>query len=305
MKIIIAGATGLIGEALVKRLIGRHELVLFSRNVPAARQRFNAPGIHFADWHQPPSHLAALIEGSKVLINLAGAGIGDARWTTQRKQALLWSRVQTVEALHTLIKASELQLDTIIQASAVGYYGNSDEEVFDETSQAGSGFLSEVSVKWEEAAHRMADITRRLVIIRSGVVLAAQGGALPKMALPFRFFAGGPLGSGKQWLSWIDIEDEVEAILFLLNNTHCEGPYNLVAPEAVRQKDFAKALGRVLNRPALMPAPAFAIRLALGEMGQELLLRGARVQPRRLLEAGFNFHFTRVEASLNDKLKPS
>lgn len=303
MKIIVAGATGLIGEALVKRLIGKHELVVFTRNVPAAREKFKGAGIHFADWHQPPSHLAALIDGSEALINLAGAGIGDQRWSEKRKEAVLWSRVQTVEALHNLLKAAEIKLKTIIQASAVGYYGSDLEAVFTEESEVGTGFLAEVSYKWELAAAGMKDVTDRLVLIRSGVVLSTEGGALPKMALPFRLFGGGKIGHGKQWLSWIDIEDEVEAILFLLSQSSGMGVYNLVAPHPVRQSTFTKALGKAMHRPVWLPVPAFAIRLFFGEMGEEMLLKGTRALPQRLLNEGFKFHFENIEQSLQDKYK--
>lgn len=303
MKIIVAGATGLIGEALVKRLIGKHELVIFTRNVPAAREKFKGAGIHFADWHQPPSHLAALIDGSEALINLAGAGIGDQRWSEKRKEAVLWSRVQTVEALHNLLKAAEIKLKTIIQASAMGYYGTDLDAVFTEESEVGTGFLAKVSYKWELAAAGLTDVTDRLVLIRSGVVLSNQGGALPKMALPFRFFGGGKIGHGKQWLSWIDIEDEVEAILFLLSQSSGSGVYNLVAPNPVRQSAFAKALGKAMHRPVWMPVPAFAIRLIFGEMGQEMLLKGTQALPQRLLNEGFKFHFENIDQSLQDKYK--
>jgi hypothetical protein len=303
MKIIIAGATGLIGEALVKRLTGKHELVIITRNVPAARKKFMGAGIHFADWHQPPSHLAALLEGSKVLINLAGTGIGDERWTEKRKEAILWSRVQTVEALHRLIKAAEIKLETVIQASAIGFYGFDENKTFTEDNEVGTGFLAEVSYKWEQAAAGLNEITERLVVIRSGIVFSKDGGALPKMVLPFKFFAGGKMGGGKQWLSWIDIEDEVEALLFLLNNKQCKGVYNLVSPQPVQQYKLANAIGKALGRPSFLTVPAFAIKLALGEMGNELLLQGTKALPKRLLEEGFDFHYTDIAESLNDILK--
>jgi uncharacterized protein len=303
MKIIIAGATGLIGEALVKRLAGKHELVIFTRDVPAARKKFYGAGIHFADWHQPPSHLAALIDGSQAMINLAGTGIGDARWTEKRKHAILGSRVQTVEALHKLLKAAEIKLDVIVQASAVGYYGFDEQKTFTENDASGKGFLAEVSQKWEAAAKHLEEITNRLVIIRTGVVMAREGGALPKMALPFKLFGGGKVGSGKQWVSWIDLEDEVEAILFLLNSKISNGVYNLSAPNPVQQKDLAKAIGKALKRPAWLPAPSFAIKTLLGEMAEELLLKGTKAIPQRILNEGFKFHFENIQDSLNENLK--
>lgn len=303
MKIILTGATGLIGQALVKRLLGRHELIVFSRNIPRARTIFKDSGIQFADWHQPPSCLAAMVEGSSVLINLAGEGIGNGRWTSTRKEAILWSRIQSTEMMFTLLEAAEMKLKTVIQASAIGYYGFDDERSFTEEDVAGSGFLAEVSKRWEKTAQKFEQLSERLLVLRTGIVLSNQGGVLPKMALPFRFFVGGKIGSGNQWMSWIDIEDEVEAILFLLDNKSSKGVYNLTAPEPVRQKEFAKQLGITLKRPSILPMPASLMRLVMGEMAEELLLNGTRALPKRLLEEGFRFHFTQLQDSLHDKLK--
>ncbi|PKP52860.1 MAG: TIGR01777 family protein [Bacteroidetes bacterium HGW-Bacteroidetes-1] len=300
MKIIIAGATGLIGEALVKRLIGKHELVIFTRDVPKASKQFFGAGIHFADWHQPPSHLAALVDGSQALINLAGTGIGDKRWTSDRKRAILGSRVQTVEALIKLMSAAEQMLQVVIQASAVGYYGFDAEKTFTESDDQGEGFLAEVSGKWESAAKGFQSIAERVVLIRSGIVLSDHGGALPKIALPFKFFAGGKTGNGKQWVSWIDLEDEINAILFLLENKDCQGPFNLVAPNPVRQENMAKAIGKALKRPSWMPVPDFILKLILGEMADEMLLRGTRALPLKLISKGFTFTFPAIEQSLDE-----
>ncbi|HMM11742.1 MAG TPA: TIGR01777 family oxidoreductase [Bacteroidales bacterium] len=303
MKIVIAGATGLVGEALVKRLIARHELVIFTRDVPKAREKFKGAGVHYADWHQPPSHLAALIDGTKVVINLAGAGIGDARWTAERKNAIIGSRLQSIEMLHRLFQAAEIQPELVIQASAIGYYGFSDEHVFSEGDAPGQGFLADVTRRWEEKAAIWSDISPRLVLLRSGVVLARNGGVLPRMALPFRFLSGGPMGTGNQWISWIDLEDEIEAILHLLHNPLSNGAYNLTAPHPVRQKEMAKAIGKALKSPSWLPVPGFVLKTLLGEMADELLLKGAKVLPFRLQEEGFEFHFLNVTDSVMDKLK--
>ena len=303
MKIILSGATGLIGQALIKRLLGKHELVVFTRCVPKAIEQFKGAGIQFADWHHPPSHLAALIDGSHALINLAGAGIGDGRWTTKRRKAILWSRVQTIEMLHTLLSAAEMKLKVVIQASAVGYYGFDHEKTFTENDNAGTGFLAEVTKRWEQAALSFEEITERLIRIRSGLVLDSKGGVLPKMAFPFKWFAGGKTGNGKQWVSWIDIEDEVEAILFLLYNNHSNGIYNLVSPEPIQQKHLAQAIAGALNRPYWLTTPSLAIKIALGKMGEELLLKGTKVIPERLVEEGFKFQFTNIRESVNDKLR--
>ncbi len=303
MKIVIAGATGLVGEALVKRLLDKHELVLFSRDVPRARKKFLGAGIHYADWHQPPSHLAALIDGARVVINLAGAGIGDARWTQERKNAIIGSRLQSIEMLHKLFVAAEIHPELVIQASAVGYYGFSDDCEFTENDPPGEGFLADVTKRWEEKANIWNDISPRLVLLRSGVVFARNGGALPRMAMPFKFWNGGHVGTGKQWVSWIDLEDEIEAILHLLHNPLSNGPYNLTAPKPVMQKEVAKAIGKALNSPSWLHMPNFVLRALLGEMADELLLKGAKVLPVRLLAEGFQFHFEDVAESVKDKLK--
>lgn len=305
MKIVIAGATGLVGEALVKRLLDKHELVIFSRDVPKARKKFLGAGVHYADWHQPPSHLAALIDGTRVIINLAGAGIGDARWTQERKNAIIGSRLQSIEMLHTLFAAAEIRPDLVIQASAIGYYGFSDDMEFNEDSPPGEGFLADVSRQWEEKAKIWNDISPRIVYLRSGVVLARNGGALPRMAMPFRFWNGGPVGTGKQWVSWIDLEDEIEAILHLLHNPLSNGPYNVTAPNPVPQKKVAEAIGKALRSPSWLPMPGFVLKALLGEMADELLLKGTKALPARLLADGFKFHFNDVEDSVRDKLRKS
>lgn len=303
MKIVIAGATGLIGEALVKRLRNKHELVLFSRNVPEARKKFLGAGLHYADWHQPPSHLAALIEGARVVINLAGAGIGDSPWTQERKNIILGSRLQSIEMLHKLFAAAEIQPELVVQASAIGFYGFSDDREFTESDPPGDGFLAEVTRRWEEKAKVWHDISPRLVLLRTGVVFARSGGALPRMALPFKVWSGGPVGSGKQWISWIDLEDEVEAILHLLENPLSNGPYNLTAPQPAMQAEVAKAISKAMHSPSWLPFPGFVLRALLGRMADELLLKGAKVLPKRLQDEGFQFTFSNVFDSVRDKLR--
>ena len=302
MKIVIAGATGLVGEALVKRLLDKHELVLFTRDVPRARKKFLGAGIHYADWHQPPSHLAALIDGARVIINLAGAGIGDARWTQERKNTIIGSRLQSIEMLHKLFAAAEIHPDLVIQASAIGYYGFSDDREFTENDPPGEGFLADVTKRWEEKAEIWNDIAPRLVLLRTGVVFARKGGALPRMAMPFKFWSGGHVGSGKQWVSWIDLEDEIEAILHLLHNPLSNGPYNLTAPKPVMQMEVARAIGEALKSPSWLPMPDFVLRVLLGEMADELLLKGVKALPTRLMAEGFEFHFKNVDESVIDKL---
>jgi uncharacterized protein (TIGR01777 family) len=292
MKIVIAGGSGFIGEPLVRRLItGGHDVAVLSRNpakVPIGRA---------VAWDgRSPGAWTAEVVAADAVVNLAGENIGDGRWTAERKRRLINSRLNATHALVEALKQNSKR-PTFISASAIGYYGPHGDEILDESAPRGVGFLAELVERWEAAA-RDAEAFTRLVIPRFGVVLARGGGALGKMLLPFRLGAGGPIGSGKQWMSWIDRDDVLRALATLLENESAHGVYNVTAPDPVRNRDFARALGRALHRPAFMPAPAFALRLALGEMAEELLLTGQRVVPRRLLEEGFTFDPTGLEAML-------
>lgn len=264
MRVAISGGTGFIGRAVVKRLRERGDDV-----------RVLGRGE---------------VEIGEVNINLAGENIGK-RWTRERKRRILESRVATTN------KIVEARPRVLINASAVGFYGPRGDEILDESAASGSGFLAEVTRQWEAAAHR-ADDFARVVTFRFGVVLAADGGALKQMMLPFRFGTGGPLGSGRQWMSWIDRQDVVRAIEWAIDNRNVRGTYNITSPEPVRNHDFAHALGRAMHRPSFMPAPAFALRLALGEMADEMLLTGQRVVPSRALREGFTFRYPTLESSL-------
>ena len=264
MKIAVSGGTGFIGSALVARLRGRgDELTVLRRGETAA---------------------------ADVIINLAGENVGR-RWTRKRKARILDSRVQTTEAL------VNARPRTLISASAVGFYGPRGDEVLDESADGGSGFLAGVTRQWEAAAHR-ADSFARVVIFRFGVVLGRDGGALKQMMLPFRFGAGGPIGSGRQWTSWVDREDVFRAIEWAIDDPAVRGTYNITAPEPVRNRDFARALGRAMHRPSFLPVPGFALRLLFGEMADEMLLGGQRVVPNRAMREGFSFRYPTLEASL-------
>lgn len=264
MNIAVAGGTGFIGSALVARLRERGDDV----RVLGRNETSNAT----------------------VVINLAGENIGK-RWTEARKREIVESRVQTTNRL------VDARPSTLINASAVGYYGPRGDEVLDESSSGGSGFLAEVTRKWEAAAHR-ADAFARVVILRFGVVLGRSGGALKQMALPFRLGAGGPIGSGEQWMSWVDRQDVIRAIEWAIDQPSVRGTYNITAPNPVRNREFARALGRALHRPAIVPTPAFALRLAFGEMAGEMLLTGQRVIPARAMREGFAFRYPTLDASL-------
>ena len=242
----------------------------------------------------------ASLDGADTVVNLAGEGIADKRWTAARKAAILDSRVRATRALATAIKSSRTPPRVMLSASAIGFYGsNRGDDTLTEESAAGSDFLAEVCRHWEAEAVPAADITR-LVLLRTGVVLDKKSGALPQMALPFRFFAGGRVGSGRQYLSWIHLADWLGMVRWALATPDVAGPLNVTAPAPVTNAEFSRALGRAMDRPALVPAPAFALRLGLGEMADGLLLGGQRVLPAKAQRHGFRFRFASVDAALQD-----
>lgn len=306
MRFIITGGSGLIGTELVNDMASDgHEMVVLSRNparvtgMPASVQVVGWDGKTAEGW----GHLA---DGAAAIINLAGESIAGqnplaGRWTAERKHAILHSRLQATGAVMQAIQQAQAK-PALIQSSAVGYYGPRADEDLTETASAGSDFLADVCKQWEAAAQPAAQAGARLVIFRTGVVISMQGGALPFMVLPYRLFNGGPLGSGKQWFPWIHLEDEVAAIRYFAENTSTHGVYNLCAPNPLTNNDFGKTIGKVLGRPHWLPAPGFAIKLALGELST-LLLDGQRQIPSRLMKSSFRYKFSEAESALRDLLK--
>jgi uncharacterized protein (TIGR01777 family) len=292
-RIVIAGGSGFIGEPLVRRLLAHgDDVAVLTRNpskVSAGRAvAWNPPSQ--GSWTDDVAH-------ADVVINLAGENVGGGRWTAPRKKRIIESRVAATSALVNAMSRKPAQSRTFISASATGFYGDRGDEPLDENSPPGSGFLAGVTKRWEELAHG-AETVARVVVLRFGVVLAADGGALAKLLLPFRLGAGGPMGSGKQWMPWVDREDILRMIEFSIAHP-ARGTYNVTAPNPARNRDFARTLGHVLHRPAFMPTPAFALRLALGpEMADEMLLGGQRVLPKRASEEGFEFAYPELEAAL-------
>ena len=284
MKIVVAGGTGFLGTPLVERLKKRGEdVIVLTRS---------ARGL---EWHPPAlGPWSAAAANADVVINLAGENIGEGRWSQSRKQRLVSSRLDAIYALVEAMRANPSKPRTFISVSAVGYYGLLGDEIADETSPRGRGFLAELTEKWEAAA-REAEPFARLVILRFGVVLDDSGGALKKMLLPFRFGIGGPIGSGRQWMSWIDRDDALRAIEWAIDNPTARGIYNVTAPTPARNRDFAKALGRAIHRPALLPTPALPLRILFGDMADEVLLGGQRVVPARITGAGFAFRYPTLE----------
>jgi uncharacterized protein (TIGR01777 family) len=241
------------------------------------------------------------VDGADAIINLSGQSLAGKRWSNNRKEQLLLSRTQPTTALVEAIGASEARPRVLINASAVGYYGNVPEEPVTEDHPPGADFLGKTCAAWEAAALRAEELGVRVVLLRSGIVLDKKGGALQRMLLPFRLFAGGSLGSGNQWFPWIHNEDEVRAILFALKRSSISGPVNLAAPEPATMREFTKAIGRVLHRPSLFRVPAFALRAALGEMA-EIVLTGQKVIPEKLTRGGFEFRFPTLVGALEDLL---
>lgn len=300
MRVIIAGGTGLIGRALSEYLIkGKHEVLVLSRSPQKARDM--PSGVQLAEWDSATAAgWGNHVNSADALINLAGAGIADAPWSDKRKELIRNSRIEAGQAVMDAIERASQLPSVLIQASAVGYYGSTQkDEVITEDSPAGSDFLAEVCQDWEASTAGVEAAGVRRAIIRTGIVLSNKGGAWPKIQLPFKLFAGGPLGSGQQWYPWIHIVDEIRAILFILENEAASGAFNLSAPEPVTNKHMAKAIGEEMNRPAFLPAPGFVLRGVLGDMST-IVLDGQRAIPKRLTDLGFTYTYPNVEAAIQE-----
>jgi uncharacterized protein (TIGR01777 family) len=304
MRVIITGGSGLIGRALTAPLAAeRHEVVVLSRD--PGRVQGLPPGARVQRWDgRTAAEWGELLDSGTAVVNLAGESVAGGRWTAERKRRIRESRLHAggavVEAVRQAAAAGRAPA-VLVQASATGYYGDAGDGEVTEDHPPGSDFLADVAVAWEAATAEVEALGVRRVVLRTGIVLHPDGGALPKMVLPFRLGAGGPLGGGRQWFPWIHWLDEIDAILFLLANPAARGPFNLAAPQPVRNRDWSRALGRQLHRPSFLAAPAFALRLALGEMA-EALLHGQRALPRRLLAAGYSFHHPILGEALRDLL---
>ncbi|RUO19290.1 TIGR01777 family protein [Aliidiomarina iranensis] len=293
MKILITGATGLVGSAFIRKYGEQHEITALSRTPSKASKKLGR-GIRVL------GSLAELdnLNNYDAVINLAGEPIAEKRWSEAQKERIENSRFRITEQLTALIKNSEHPPEVFISGSAVGFYGRQGEKLVSETEGTPhKEFSHELCQRWEQLANEAASSQTRVCLLRTGIVLARSGGALQRMAPPFKFGLGGPIGDGQQMMSWIHIADMVAAIDFLLNKTACAGAYNLTAPEPVNNEVFSKTLAKVLHRPAIFRVPAFVMRLAFGEMS-DLLLTGQAVVPKRLLEAGFQFEYSKLEPAL-------
>jgi len=292
MKILITGSSGLIGSAAVKSFTAAgHQITRLVRQQP--------PDEGAISWDPAAGRLdPAPCEGFDAVVHLAGENIAGGRWTAERMARIRLSRVQGTRLLSETLARLSRPPRVLASASAIGYYGDRAGEPLDETSPPGGGFLADVCRQWEAATQPAADAGIRVARIRTGLVLAAGGGVLAMMLKPFRLGLGGRLGSGRQYMSWITLDDVVGAIAHVLATETLRGPVNLVAPQPVTNAEFTRTLGRVLRRPTLLPLPAFLLRAALGKMADELLLCGARLVPRRLLDSGYQFNDLELEPAL-------
>ena len=298
MRIVVSGGTGFIGRSLCASLCQEgHRVTLLTRRKEEA-QRSCGSTVTAVEWNgREAGAWEHCLEGADAIINLAGAPIADGRWTEARKRLLTESRVLTTRLLVEAMSRRSSKPRTLVSASGIGYYGASDDRILDESAARGQGFLADLCLAWETEARRASECGVRVVMLRTGMVLEQDGGALPKMLLPFRLFTGGPIMPGTQWVSWIHRRDHIGLTQWALTTPSVSGPVNVVAPEAVTMNRFCKGLGRVLHRPSWLPVPGFVLSLALGELGT-LMTTGQRVSPTKALSGGYVFHYPMLETAL-------
>ena len=301
MKVIITGSTGLVGTALVRSLLGDgHEV---TRLVRGGSQEFRAPGSAAVHWDPGRGEIdASELEGHDAAVHLAGEPIAEGRWDEAKKRRVLESRAKGTQLLAEALASLSAKPRVLVSASATGFYGDRGDELLREESASGDDFVSEVCREWEKGTLAASQAGIRVVHLRIGLVLSGEGGALPKMLTPFKLGLGGKLGSGRQYVSWITLEDLVHVIRRAVEDESLRGPVNAVSPNPVTNEEFTKAIGRALGRPTFMAMPAFAVRLAFGEMADELLLSSTRVEPARLKEVGFEFRHPEIEGALRSVL---
>lgn len=294
MKILISGATGLVGTELRSLLKDKgHEITVLTRSKSGSSEKI-------AVWNPSTGDIESdKLEGLGAVVHLAGESI-MGRWTEEKKIEIENSRVIGTRLLAETLAGLKSKPSVIVSASATGYYGDRGEELLTEDSQAGDGFLADVSAKWEDALKPAVDAGIRAVTVRLGIVLSSEGGALEQMLLPFKLGVGGRIGDGEQYWSWIAIDDVAGAIYHCIINEGISGPVNLVSPNPVTNKEFTDTLGDVLGRPTILPLPAFAARGLFGEMAEELMLASTRVVPEKLLESGYKFQYTDLKDALTD-----
>ncbi len=301
MKIAVTGATGFIGQGLTRLLISRgNDVAVLSRNAAKARAMFDGKVRAFRWSQDNKEELVRELNGTEAFVNLAGENIGSSLWTEGKRKRILDSRLAAGALATEVIMSLSRKPEILIQASAVGFYGSRGDESLDESSAAGGGFLAEVVRKWEDSTKDVESAGVRRAVIRSGVVLASHGGALPKLAMPYTFFFGTVMGTGRQWVPWIDYSDELEAIRFLLTNNFVSGIYNLTAPNPAQMDELCSAIGEALRRPTIMHVPGSVLKTVMGKMAEETILPSQRVIPARLAEAGFKFSRAGIRTAIDE-----
>ena len=296
-RIVMAGASGFIGRALCNELAAEYEVVGLSRDAARAEEG-QAEGVRFVQWDaESVGDWAGEVDGAYAVIDMAGENVGSGRWNAEKKRQILASRLNGARALVEAVRGAKEGPEVFVYGSAMGYYGSRAEQIVDENTGAGEGFLSRVCIEAEGEAQKASEYCR-VVLVRTGVVLGRDGGALPRLIKPFKFGFGGYVGSGRQWVPWVSIADEVRGVRFLLEREGAERVYNLVSPFPCRMSELCESLGRVLGQRCWMRVPGFVLRGFLGEMADEVMLGSYRVLPGRLQEEGFEFSYERVEDAL-------
>lgn len=300
MKIVMAGATGFIGQKLIRKLLEeKHTLYLLTRDPEKAGKYFGR-SVTALQWDaRSPGDWFTYVNGADAVINLTGESIASKRWTRPQKELLRTSRIDATRVVVQAIESASVRPSVLINASAVGYYGHVPDDTVTESYPASDDFLGTLSEAWESEAFRAEKLNVRVACLRIGIVLGDGGGALEKMILPFKLFAGGPLGSGQQWFPWIHRDDVIGSILFILNHDTISGPVNLTAPHPVRMREFCKMLGKTLRRPSWIPVPGFVLRIAVGEFAQ-FLLTGQKAVPEKLQKNQYAFLYSDLEMALRN-----
>lgn len=300
-NVIITGGTGFIGSALANELLNSgYQVTVLTRNSAKVKTK---PGLQFVAWDgKTTNNWGALANGAYAIINLAGDNISSGRWGKEKKEKILESRLDAGKAVLQAISLAQSKPNVIIQASAIGFYGDRDQEILDENSHQGIGWLSSVAKQWEDSTKQVEKMDVRRCVLRTAIVLG-NGGFLKNYTLPFRFLMGCWMGSGMQWFSWIHIKDEINAIKFLLENENLSGVFNISAPNPVRNKEMSAWVGKALKKPCWFGLPAFLLRLIFGELADALMLASQRVQPKKLLDSGYKFQFEYIEWALLDALR--
>lgn len=298
MRVALTGGTGFVGRALTKELVQNgHQIFILTRH---ASQTINRENITYVSWLNKEDSPEEMLEGIDAIINLAGESINSGRWTEARKKRILDSRVSATREVLRIADQLKRKPTVLINASAIGYYGTSLSTSFSEDSSIkGEDFLARTVQQWEAEALKANELDIRTVCCRFGIILDQADGALPRIALPYKLFAGGTVGSGEQWVSWIHLKDVVNGILFSIENENVVGPVNFTAPNPVKMKEFGQTLGKALHRPHWIPAPGFALKAALGEMSM-LILEGQKVLPAKLTASGYPFQFKNLHEALED-----